>query len=164
MPVKPTFRLRPYRLLPGVDWMLIGAVLGLLTCGILTLWGAKMNPEAGSAWPPPAYARLQMQWAGVGLVGMLTFALFDYRRLRAAAWVAYGVLLLALVGVLIFGHTVNNAKSWFNLGGIKVQPAEPCKLVVIFVLADYLSRRAPSSSAACARSYRRWPSSACRWD
>ena len=142
MPAKPTFRMRPYRMLPGVDWMLLGVTLALLLCGIITLWGATRNVEQAGLWPPPGFALKQMQWAALGCCGMVALAFVDYRKLRVAAWVAYGLLALVLIAVLLFGQKVNGARSWFNFGPLKLQPSEPSKLIVIFVLADYLSRRA----------------------
>jgi rod shape determining protein RodA len=48
-----------------------------------------------------------------------------------------GVLLL----VFIFGHTAKGATSWLSFGGFSLQPADPMKVILILVLAKYLSRR-----------------------
>ena len=47
---------------------------------------------------------------------------------------------LGLVGVL-FSPPVNNARRWFAIGGLGVQPSELAKLVAIFFIAALLERR-----------------------
>lgn len=46
-----------------------------------------------------------------------------------------------LAGLLIFGTTVNNAKSWFIVGPISVQPAEFAKIALIMYLASIYSKK-----------------------
>jgi len=57
-------------------------------------------------------------------------------------WLMIGVLIL-LVLVLIpgIGHEVNGARRWIRLYGIGFQPAEFLKVVLIFYVASYLSRK-----------------------
>src|SRR5699024_11686555 len=45
------------------------------------------------------------------------------------------------IGVLIFGKTINNAKSWFSLGPANIQPAEFAKLGIILYLASVYSKK-----------------------
>jgi cell division protein FtsW len=74
---------------------------------------------------------------------MLWFVMkIDYRTYREPVfiWTCLGVVSLALVAVL-FSPPVNNARRWFNLAGIGVQPSELAKLVAIFFIAALLERR-----------------------
>jgi cell division protein FtsW len=75
----------------------------------------------------------------VGLGGAFCMSWF------ATDWVQSGrkVLLIALatLGLLflvpIFGHEVNGARRWFDLGPIKLQPSELAKLAIIITAAWY---------------------------
>jgi rod shape determining protein RodA len=46
-----------------------------------------------------------------------------------------------LLFLFILGQVSNGAQSWFNFGGIFLQPVDMMKLVLILVLAKYFSRR-----------------------
>jgi cell division protein FtsW len=65
-----------------------------------------------------------------------------YRNYREPAfiWSCLGVVVLALVAVL-FSPPVNNARRWFGIAGIGVQPSELAKLAAIFFIAALLERR-----------------------
>tara|TARA_B110000238_G_scaffold187655_1_gene217962 strand:+ start:9 stop:1028 length:1020 start_codon:yes stop_codon:yes gene_type:complete len=49
------------------------------------------------------------------------------------------ISLLSLIGLFIFGQTVNGANSWYFLGGISVQPSEFAKIATTFMIAKHLS-------------------------
>src|SRR5689334_2013355 len=55
-------------------------------------------------------------------------------------WASLGVAVLWLVAVL-FGPPVNNARRWFSVGGLGIQPSELAKLAAIFFIAALLERR-----------------------
>jgi rod shape determining protein RodA len=74
---------------------------------------------------------------------MFVVSSIDIRFLRESRFVviAYICSLVLLVLVLLFGKTVKGAKSWFDFGGFSFQPIDFVKLLVVVVLAKYLSRR-----------------------
>ncbi|HEY6214288.1 MAG TPA: putative peptidoglycan glycosyltransferase FtsW, partial [Vicinamibacterales bacterium] len=55
-------------------------------------------------------------------------------------WTCLAIVGLALVAVL-FMPAVNNARRWFGIAGIGVQPSELAKLAAIFFIAALLERR-----------------------
>ena len=66
----------------------------------------------------------------------------DYRTYREPVfiWSCLGVVTVALVAVL-FSPPVNNARRWFGIAGIGIQPSELAKLAAIFFIAALLERR-----------------------
>jgi cell division protein FtsW len=84
----------------------------------------------------------QGMWALIGLAMLAVVMRIDYRTYREPVfiWTCLGVAALALVGVL-FSAPVNNARRWFGVGGIGVQPSELAKLAAIFFIAALLERR-----------------------
>jgi cell division protein FtsW len=84
----------------------------------------------------------QAMWAVLGL-GMLGLVMrIDYRTYREPVfiWTSLVIVVLALVAVL-FMPPVNNARRWFGIAGIGVQPSELSKLAAIFFIAALLERR-----------------------
>ncbi|GAB4242110.1 MAG: rod shape-determining protein RodA [Acidobacteriota bacterium] len=73
----------------------------------------------------------------------------DYRRLVKYSGLLYGLALVGLVGVLLFGNVINGSKSWISLFGVNLQPSEMCKVVLLLFVVklvheeteEYLSTR-----------------------
>src|SRR5579864_7742378 len=82
----------------------------------------------------------QVLWVGLGLTAYVAAALFDYRRLRAMAPGLYVAMLLMLVAVPLAGHTALGARRWLSVAGFPLEPSELSKLILVLVLAAYLSR------------------------
>lgn len=79
---------------------------------------------------------------GIGFVVLLCVMMFDYRLLVKGAWYLYGIGILLLIGVYLFGVEKNSAKSWFELPmGFNFQPAELMKLLTIIAVAAFLAKR-----------------------
>jgi cell division protein FtsW len=66
----------------------------------------------------------------------------DYRTYREPVfiWTSLAIVVAALIAVL-FSPPVNNARRWFNIAGVGVQPSELAKLAAIFFIAALLERR-----------------------
>jgi rod shape determining protein RodA len=81
----------------------------------------------------------QMFWIAGGLVGMFIFARIDYHKLIDFVPWAYGVFLICLVAVKLFGVKVLGARRWIRIGHIQFQPSEWVKLVLIIAVARYFA-------------------------
>jgi cell division protein FtsW len=84
----------------------------------------------------------QAMWAGLGLAVLAVVMRVDYRTNRNDRFVwallaAVGLMLLAV----LFRSPVNNARRWFSIGGLGMQPSELAKLACIFFTAMVLERR-----------------------
>lgn len=121
-----------------VDWLLL-AVAGLAVgSGVVFIYSATWtsdNPELRDYYVKQLYHSI----IGFALCG--TLALLDYRKLLRLAplilLAGYGIL----VAVLLFGTEVNNARSWFEWGFVRLQPAELVKLALVLFLAWFLPWR-----------------------
>ena len=85
----------------------------------------------------------QIIWISVSVGVFFAFSFVDFRFLRRTS-VLVGLFLVscAMLGALfLLGHVSKGAKSWFNVGGVAFEPADPIKIVLILILAKYFSRR-----------------------
>jgi rod shape determining protein RodA len=57
------------------------------------------------------------------------------------SWFIYGFCLILLILVVLVGTEINGAKSWFEFGGISLQPSEIAKFGTALALASYLNTR-----------------------
>nr|WP_207952109.1 FtsW/RodA/SpoVE family cell cycle protein [Paenibacillus turpanensis] len=79
---------------------------------------------------------------GLGFVVLIGVSFFNYRLMLKASPYIYGIGIILLVAVYLFGVEKNSAKGWFSLPmGLDVQPAELVKLFIILLLAYFIARR-----------------------
>ncbi len=117
------------------DLPLMAAVLLLCGIGIAMTYSATANTvDLNTYW------LRQLRFTGLGLIGLLLVAAFDYRHLELLALLAYAGLLGLLLLVHFFGTIQGGARGWLSLGGVLVQPIEMGKFMLIVFLAWYLSR------------------------
>jgi rod shape determining protein RodA len=65
--------------------------------------------------------------------------LVDVRFFEVFSYWFYGIWLILLVLVIFLGREVHGARSWFELGGFRLQPAEFAKFGVALALSKYIS-------------------------
>jgi rod shape determining protein RodA len=116
-----------------VDWSLIAVVFSVLALGVLTVMSATHVPQR----PETNLYLSQLLWVGIGTVVMLTAMLVPYRYLMYLAYPLYGVGVALLAMVLVQGHAAMGARRWLALGGIRFQPSELMKLLMMLALARY---------------------------
>ncbi len=66
----------------------------------------------------------------------------DHRWVRIFAPLVYLASIGGLVLVLTSGSTINGSRSWLQLGGMSIQPAEFAKLAVVIGMALLVAERA----------------------
>jgi len=122
-----------------IDWSIV-FILALFMC-ISTMLVYSAIHSQGPQYA--GYERRNLILYALGFAALFASALVNYRVLiRFAPWLyVLGVASLALV--LRFGSTYNGAAGWFTLpGGVfNIQPAELMKLLLILMIAHWLSRR-----------------------
>jgi rod shape determining protein RodA len=119
--------------LPAIDLPLAFAAIGLVAIGLATVYSATSLPGAHEGlWLK------QLVFSMVALGVACIAASVHYRVYDSLAWPLYGLSLLLLVAVLLFGSSAYGAKRWLDLGPIKFQPSELAKIATVLVLARRL--------------------------
>jgi rod shape determining protein RodA len=81
-------------------------------------------------------------WAAIAVVVFIVATAFDYRWLKTLAWPIYGIQLGLLIATLAIGDGVGGSARWISIGPLAFQFSEIAKILMIVVLASYLSARA----------------------
>jgi len=125
-----------------VDKVLFTATLLLICISVVMVYSASAVVALERYQQPYLFLTKQALWSALGLAVLVMAARIDYRTYREPVfiWTCLGVVTLALVAVL-FMPPVNNARRWFGIAGIGVQPSEVSKLAAIFFIAALLERR-----------------------
>ena len=124
------------------DRTLFLATILLVGLSIVMVYSASAVVAMERFQQPYLFLIKQLMWAMLGLALMWLVMRVDYSLYREPAfiWTCLGVVAFALIAVL-FRSPVNNARRWFSVGGLGVQPAEMAKLSAIFFVAAILERR-----------------------
>ncbi len=131
----------PASRVPGLDWVLMAAVAGLLVLGTLLVWSATSARVDLTGGDSGAYLRKQLVNIAIGLVLLVMVLATHHRWVRILAPVVYIGSIVGLVLVLTNGSTINGSRSWIQLGGTSVQPAEFAKLAVVIGMALVVAER-----------------------
>ncbi len=121
------------------DWVLLLITLALVGLGLLMIGSATANEaRAGVAVRDLTVVRQGIN-AAIALVALVLASLINYRFWATWRWVLYAAILFALAIVLVVGHVLFGAQSWFRLSTFALQPSELAKVVLIIVLAAYFA-------------------------
>ncbi len=121
-----------------LDWLLLGASLGLVAFGLWAIAGITRHDVEGS---PDHYVVRQGVFAAAGLVLLVGAIAIDPQRLRRLKRPLYALMVAPLVLVLLGGAATRGAQRWLDVGLFQFQPSEFGKLVLVLVLAAFLADR-----------------------
>ncbi len=120
------------------DYVLFAATVALVVFGILMIDSATQD-----AIDDDIISRVpdQRNFALIGFTVALIIAAIDYRLLGGISPYLYAVMVILLVLVRYFGVVgAGGATRWLNVG-IRIQPSEICKIIMIITLSQYIAGR-----------------------
>ena len=132
---------RNSNILNRIDKTSIVLFLLLILMGWINIYAAVFNEEhAGLLDFSQRYGK-QFIWIIASIVLAVFIIIIDNRFYFFFSWFIYGASMLLLVLVVIFGKEINGARSWFEFGGISLQPSELAKFSTALALASYLNTK-----------------------
>ncbi len=128
------------------------ATLALVAFGLVMVFSSTSATATLGHGNASAYLVRQTTYALAGLIALIVFTRFDYRRLRPLApSLLMGSLALCLA-VLVIGSQINGARRWISLGPISLQPSELVKLALaLWIPARLVRRRRPRTLGELAK-------------
>lgn len=112
-----------------VDLLLLVPALVLVVISLSTLLSIN-----------PVFFRQQGVALIIAIVGFFIFSKVDLGILSFSSKFIYVLIIILLILILIFGIEVNNARSWFDIFGTRVQISEIAKPFFLVVLTTYLAQ------------------------
>ncbi|MCB0509873.1 MAG: rod shape-determining protein RodA, partial [Bacteroidetes bacterium] len=131
--------MRQDAILKNLDWLLIGIYLVLGVLGIAFVYSTTYTPANPSIFQLDTSYGKQFVWFCISLVVAMLIIVVDYKFYTSFAYIIFGLIMLLLAFVLLFGVEINGSKSWFALGSIRFQPAELAKFATCLALAKVLT-------------------------
>lgn len=125
-----------YRNLRDLDWPLIALSFVICALGVLQIYSATLETKWENAWWK------QLMYMGIGLFLMYAATRVDYHTLLGQIPVMYVGGILLMIATLAVGTKIFGSRRWIPLfGGFHFQVSEFFKLVIVLLVARYLSER-----------------------
>lgn len=123
----------------SVDWITILLYALLAIMGWMTIYSASLPKEATSFFDlDQAYGK-QILFIFTSVPLIIVLLSIDAKIFDKYAFVFYGVAIVLLAGLFVFGSTRKGQTNWYAFGGFSLQPSEFAKIATSLVLSKYLS-------------------------
>ncbi len=107
--------------------------------GWFNIYSAVYNDVHASIFDISQKYGKQLLWISAAFVILIIILTIDSKFFTAFSYPIYIFTISLLIAVLIFGKEVNGARSWFQIGSIRLQPAEFAKFATNLAIAQLLS-------------------------
>lgn len=131
---------RKVNLIKNLDWITIMLYAILVFLGWINIYAAVYNEDHQSIFDATQRYGKQLIWIGAAFFIAIIVLTIESKFYSAFAYPTLILMVLLLLAVLVFGVKVNGARSWFQFGSIRFQPAEFAKFATNLAIARYLSQ------------------------
>ncbi len=134
-----------------IDRVLLSLIVVLIAIGLVAVAAASPvaaidRSTSAVAVNPLIYFYRQLMWVAIGLPFMLVISMLPRQQARRLALFLCAFFVVMLLFVPLLGNTINGAKRWIDLPGIRFQPSEFLKPVFVVSIAWLLSLRGKDAS------------------
>jgi rod shape determining protein RodA len=116
----------------NIDWICIIIYIALVLLGWLNIYSSSLSSTEGTYEKQAIFIALS-----VPLIFILLY--IDGKFYEKYASIIYGISLLSLAGLFVFGKTIAGQRCWYAFGSFTLQPSEFAKAATALALAKYLS-------------------------
>ncbi|OYX85838.1 MAG: rod shape-determining protein RodA [Flavobacteriales bacterium 32-34-25] len=116
----------------NIDWICVIIYSALVILGWLNIYSSSLSSIEDT---------YQKQLIFIALTIPLIFMILavDGKFYEKYASIIFGVSLLSLLGLFVFGKTIAGQRCWYAIGSFTLQPSEFAKAATSLALAKYLS-------------------------
>lgn len=123
----------------GIDWILVTLYIVLIGFGWMNIYAASINEDSTIIFDLSTRYGKQLLWILLCIPLIVFILFFNAKFYEKFASILYFISILSLVGLFLFGKTINGATSWFNFGFMGLQPSEFAKAFTALAVAKLLS-------------------------
>ena len=128
-----------YRVRGGVDRVFLIIVVLLICYGSVMVFSSSYVFAKARMQDSLFFVKKQLLFALLGTAAMIVMSHIDYAFIKKFTVPIFGVSLLMLAAVPVFGQTVKGATRWIKIGPIQFQPSDIMKFSLVLFLAAYIS-------------------------
>lgn len=116
----------------NIDWISVIIYIALVILGWLNIYSSSLSSTEGTY-----EKQLVFIACTIPLIFIVLFV--DGKFYEKYASIIFGVSLLSLAGLFLFGKTIAGQRCWYAIGSFTLQPSEFAKAATSLALAKYLS-------------------------
>jgi rod shape determining protein RodA len=125
----------------GIDWILVILYIALIGFGWMNIYAATTTDNSSTLLDFSTRYGKQLLWILLCVPLIILILFFNSKFYEKFASILYLIGILSLIGLFIFGKNINGAQSWYNFGGMSLQPSEFAKAFTALAIAKLLSDR-----------------------
>lgn len=122
-----------------IDYISILLYIVLVIMGWMTIYSASLPLEETSIFDISQIYGRQMLFIGLTIPLIFIILFTDAKIFERLSFVFYGLGIILLLGLFVFGVTKKGQTNWYQFGGFGFQPSEFVKTATALLLAKYLS-------------------------
>lgn len=122
-----------------IDYISILLYILLVIMGWMTIYSASLPLEETSIFDISQIYGRQMLFIGLTIPLIFIILFTDAKIFERLSFVFYGLGIILLLGLFVFGVTKKGQTNWYQFGGFGFQPSEFVKTATALLLAKYLS-------------------------
>lgn len=122
-----------------IDYITVLLYMVLVIMGWMTIYSASLPLEETSIFDVTQIYGRQMLFIGLTVPLIFIILFTDAKIFERLSFVFYGIGILLLLGLFVFGVTKKGQTNWYQFGGFGFQPSEFVKTATALLLAKYLS-------------------------
>lgn len=123
----------------NIDWLTVLIYILLVLIGWINIYAAVYNENHQSILDFTQSYGKQLIWISASFLIALIIMLIEINFYLYFSYIIYIINIGLLISVIIFGKDVNGARSWFEIGDFRLQPAEFAKFATCLALSKYIS-------------------------
>ncbi|PWA04113.1 rod shape-determining protein RodA [Flavobacterium psychrotolerans] len=124
----------------NLDWMSVSLYIILVIMGWLNIYSSSLSLSDDSfIFDLSQFYGKQLMYIGLTIPLIFVILSVDGKFYEKFSIVIFGIALLSLAGLFVFGKTVKGQANWYSFGSFGIQPAEFAKAATALALAKYLS-------------------------
>lgn len=122
----------------NIDWITVLLYMVLVTIGWMNIFSASIPVEGITQFNFSAEYGKQLIFIGLSVFLIVFLLSLDAKVYEKYAGLFYILAMFSLVGLFLFGKTVNGQTNWYGIGSFSIQPSEFAKVATALALAKYL--------------------------
>lgn len=123
----------------NIDWIIVTIYIVLVILGWLNIYSSSLPEVETSIFDISQFYGKQL--VNIALTIPLIFVILsvDAKFYEKFSSIIFGIGLLSLAGLFVFGKTIKGQANWYSFGSFGLQPSEFVKAATALALAKYLS-------------------------
>ena len=121
-----------------LDWILILLYLLLVITGWFAIYATTFSTEQIALINLTTHYGKQLVWIGFSLIIIVFIFSLEASVFEKYSSILYIISLLMLLGLFIFGKTINGQTAWYSFGGFSLQPSEFVKATTALAVAKIM--------------------------